>query len=92
MDSAFHVVGEIFDRVYTAGSVTDPPQTNLSVVDVPPGGATILELTLDVPGRFVLVDHAYSTLERGLVGYLYVTGPENPDIFSSSSVGESAGH
>ncbi|MFN8377565.1 MAG: copper-containing nitrite reductase [Anaerolineae bacterium] len=90
--SSFHIVGEIFDRVYTDGSVTDPPQTHISVVDVPPGGATILELTLDVPGRYVLVDHAYSTLERGLVGYLYVTGPENPDVFSSSSVGESAGH
>lgn len=91
-DSAFHIVGELFDRVYTDGSVTDPPQTNLSVVDVPPGGATILELSLEVPGRFVLVDHAYSTLERGLVGYLYVTGPDNPDVFSSMSVGESAGH
>jgi nitrite reductase (NO-forming) len=91
-DSAFHIVGEMFDRVYTDGSLTDPPQTNISVVDVPPGGATILELTLDVPGRFVLVDHAYSTLERGLIGYLYVTGPENPAIFNSTSVGESAGH
>ncbi len=91
-DSAFHIVGQIFDRVYTDGSVTDPPQTNVSVVDVPAGGSTIVEFTADVPGRFVLVDHAYSRLERGLVGYLYVEGPDQPQIFSSTSVGESAGH
>ncbi|HYO88361.1 MAG TPA: copper-containing nitrite reductase [Candidatus Limnocylindrales bacterium] len=90
--SAFHVVGEIFDRVYTDGSVTDPPQTNVSVVQVPPGGSAIVEFTVDVPGRYVLVDHAYSRLERGLVGYLYVTGPDQPQVFSSTSVGESAGH
>ena len=90
--SAFHIVGEIFDRVYAAGSVTDPPQTNISVVDVPPGGAAIVEMTLEVPGRYVLVDRAYSTLERGLAGYLYVTGPDNPDVFSSPTIGESAGH
>jgi nitrite reductase (NO-forming) len=90
--SAFHVVGEIFDRVYVDGSVTDAPQTHVSVVQVPPGGSAILEFTVDVPGRYVLVDHAYSRLERGLVGYLYVSGPDQPQIFSSSSVGESAGH
>jgi nitrite reductase (NO-forming) len=90
--SAFHVVGEIFDRVYLNGSVTDAPLTNQSVVNVAPGGSAIIEFTVDVPGRYVLVDHAYSRLERGLVGYLYVSGPDQPQIFSSSSVGESAGH
>jgi nitrite reductase (NO-forming) len=30
---------------------------------------------------FLLVDHALSRSERGLVGFLQVAGPENPDIF-----------
>ncbi len=91
-DSAFHIVGEIFDRVYPTGSVTDIPQTNVNLVDVPPGGTAIVEFTADAPGRYTLVDHAYSRLERGLVGYLYIEGPEQPDIYSSASAGESAGH
>lgn len=90
--SAFHIVGEIFDRVYLNGSVADAPQTNASVVEVPPGGSAIVEFTVDVPGRYVLLDRAYSRLERGLVGFLYVDGPEQPQIFSSTSVGEGAGH
>jgi nitrite reductase (NO-forming) len=36
-----------------------------------------------VPGRYVLVDHALSRVERGLAGYLIVEGEENPEIFES---------
>ena len=36
---------------------------------------------LPVPGRYVLVDHALTRMERGLVGALLVEGPANPDIF-----------
>lgn len=90
--SAFHIAGEIFDRVYLNGSVADAPQTNVSVAEVPVGSAAIVEFTVDVPGRYVLLDRAYSRLERGLVGFLYVDGPEQPQIFNSSGVGESAGH
>ncbi len=32
---------------------------------------------LDVPGRYLLVDHALSRLERGLVGFLMVEGEPN---------------
>ena len=48
---------------------------------VAPGGATIAELTLEVPGRYLLVDHALSRVERGLTGYLEVEGPSNPTVF-----------
>jgi nitrite reductase (NO-forming) len=48
---------------------------------VPPGGAVITEMKLEVPGNYVLVDHALSRLERGLVGILHVEGAANPDIF-----------
>jgi nitrite reductase (NO-forming) len=79
--SSFHVIGEIFDRVYQLGSVTGAATPDVQTVTVAPGGATIAELTLEVPGRYLLVDHALSRIERGLVGYLDVEGPENPAVF-----------
>jgi nitrite reductase (NO-forming) len=78
--SSFHVIGEIFDKVYDlggTGSVTEDVQT----VTVAPGGATMVDITLEVPGTYALVDHALSRVEKGLVGHLKVTGPENPEIF-----------
>ena len=79
--SSFHVIGTIFDRVYSAGSLTSPPLTSVQTTTVAPGGATVVDLSLPVPGRFVLVDHALARMERGLVGALLVEGPANPDIF-----------
>ncbi|MBE0693759.1 MAG: nitrite reductase, copper-containing, partial [Aquamicrobium sp.] len=79
--SSFHVIGEIFDRVYLNGSVTSPPQTDVQTVTVPAGGAVIVDMKLEVPGRYVLVDHSLSRVERGLAGWLDVEGEENPEIF-----------
>lgn len=83
LTSSFHVIGEIFDRAYQLGSVTSPPLTDVQSIVVPPGSANIVEFRLEVPGRFVLVDHALSRAERGLAGYLMVDGPENKDIFDA---------
>ncbi|MEW6566566.1 MAG: copper-containing nitrite reductase [Chloroflexota bacterium] len=82
--SSFHVIGEIFDRVYPFAALTSPPLTDVQTVSVPPGGATMLEFRLDVPGRYILVDHALSRLERGLAGYLYAEGEDHPEIFSGT--------
>ncbi|HVX37571.1 MAG TPA: copper-containing nitrite reductase [Hyphomicrobium sp.] len=78
--SSFHVIGEIFDHVYALGSVASPPLAGVQTVSVPPGGATIVDFKLDRAGRYVLVDHALSRLEHGLVGYLNVDGPKNDGI------------
>jgi len=59
-------------------------------VTVAPGGATIAQLRLEVPGTYKLVDHALSRLERGLVGALVVDGPENPEIFDDNPTGQVA--
>jgi nitrite reductase (NO-forming) len=80
--SSFHVIGEIFDRVYDLASLTSAPLTNVQTTLIPPGGATVVEFKLDVPGRYVLVDHALSRMQRGLAGYLVVDGPPAPDIFN----------
>ena len=79
--SSFHVIGEIFDRVYNQASLTSAPLTNVQTTLVPPGGATMVEFKLEVPGRYILVDHALSRLERGLAGYLLVEGSPNPDVY-----------
>jgi nitrite reductase (NO-forming) len=79
--SSFHVIGEIFDRVYDQASLTSPALTNVQTTLVPPGGATVVEFDLEVPGRYILVDHALSRLERGLVGFLMAEGEDNPEVF-----------
>jgi nitrite reductase (NO-forming) len=81
--SSFHVIGEVFARVYDQGSLTSPPLTDVQTTLVPPGSATTVELELPVPGQFTIVDHAISRVERGLVGYLKVSGPPAPDIFQA---------
>ncbi len=90
--SSFHVIGEIFDRVYDQASITSPPLTDVQTTLVPPGGATMVEFTTDVPGNFILVDHALSRMERGLAGYLIVEGDENPDIYHSEGEMDTTGH
>ena len=81
LTSSFHVIGEIFDRVYSQGSLTAAPLTDVQTTLVPPGGATVVECKLEAPGRYILVDHALSRMERGLVGFLLVDGPANPEVF-----------
>ena len=90
--SSFHVIGEIFDRVYDEGSLTSPPLTDVQTTLVPPGGSTIVEFTVDYPGRYLLVDHALSRLERGLLAFLYVEGEADDTIFSAPELPEESGH
>jgi nitrite reductase (NO-forming) len=79
--SSFHLIGEIFDKVYDLASLTGAPLTDVQTVTVPPGGAAAVDVTLQVPGKYLLVDHALSRIERGLVGVLQVEGPDNPEVF-----------
>ena len=88
--SSFHVIGEIFDHVYSLGSVLSPPLAGVQTVTVPPGGATIVDFKIDRGGHYVLVDHALSRAERGLAGYLIVDGPENDDIMHAGPATEPA--
>ena len=89
--SSFHVIGEIFDRVYNLGSLLTEPLRGVQTVTVPAGGAVITEFKVDVPGNYMLVDHALSRAERGLVGMLHVEGPPNPEIYDGK-VEPGSGH
>jgi nitrite reductase (NO-forming) len=92
--SSFHVIGEIFDLVYDEASLLSPPLEGVQTTLVPPGGATVVEFVADYPGRYILVDHSLSRLERGLAGYLYVEGEADPSIFHSDEPagGGTGGH
>lgn len=81
--SSFHVIGEIMDKVSSHGSLTSPAATDVQTVSVAPGGATIAAVTFEVPGTYLLVDHALSRVERGLVGKIEVEGPANPAVFDT---------
>jgi nitrite reductase (NO-forming) len=81
LTSSFHVIGEIFDRIYPMGSATTKVVNDVQTVTVAPGGAVMAEIKLEVPGTYVLVDHALSRVEKGGAGHLIVEGPENPRIF-----------
>jgi len=83
--SSFHVAGEIFDRVYDLGSINTTPLHGVQTVPVPPGGASIVEFRTQVPGKYLLMDHAMVRGERGLCGALEVTGTANPDLFEADT-------
>lgn len=85
LTSSFHLIGQIFDHVYHQASLTSVPLTNVQTTTVPPGGATIVDIKLEVPGEFTLVDHAIARVEKGLAGKLIVEGPEHPEIFKGKS-------
>jgi nitrite reductase (NO-forming) len=94
--SSFHVIGEIFDKVYVEGSfalVNEYIQTTL----VPAGGAVGVEFRIDVPGDYVIVDHAIFRIHKGAVGVIHAEGAPNPEIyepvqFSEEFRGEHAEH
>ena len=88
--SSFHVIGEIFDQVYTLGSLTTAPLNDVQTITTPPGGAAVVDFKLEVPGKYVLVDHALSRVERGLAGILEVEGPDNPSVFQDHTPQKSA--
>ena len=81
--SSFHVIGEIFDSVYPEGAIGGgPPAKNIQTTLIPAGGAAIVEMKVQVPGRFLLVDHSIvRAMEKGALGILEVAGSEQPEIF-----------
>ena len=80
--SSFHVIGEIFDKVYHLGGFQSPPLEGIQTVSVAPGGAVVVEFKPQVPGNYTIVDHALARMERGLLGILHVTGAPNPEIYN----------
>ena len=72
--SSFHVIGQIFDKVYREGDLVSPPAQSLQTTLIPAGGSAVVEFTPRVPGTFLLVDHAIFRLHRGAAGSIIVDG------------------
>lgn len=79
--SSFHIIGEVFDSVYPEGSVGGAIFKNIQTTLVPAGGSAIVEFTVDVPGKYLLVDHALARVQKGAIGTLEVEGNNNKAIF-----------
>lgn len=83
--SSFHVIGEIFDKVYLEGGslINESVQTTL----IPAGGAAIIDFKVDVPGTLILVDHSiFRAFNKGALGMLKVEGTEDPVIYSGKQM------
>ncbi len=79
--SSFHIIGEIFDRVYPEAALNNPIN-NIQTTLIPAGGATVVEFKADYPGNYVLVDHALARVDRGAWGILHVIGAKNDSLYS----------
>jgi nitrite reductase (NO-forming) len=87
LTSSFHVIGEIFDRVY--GEAGKLANENVQTTVIPAGGAAIVEFTVQVPGTYILVDHAlFRAFNKGAIAMLKVDGPEHKDIYSGREIDE----
>lgn len=82
LSSNFHVIGGILDKLYPEGDIVSPPHRNVQTTLVPAGGSMMTEFTTEVPGKFLLVDHALPrAIDKGAVGELVVFGAEHSDVF-----------
>lgn len=82
--SSFHVIGEIFDKVYREGAMEY--NTNIQTTLIPAGGSAIVEYKVEVPSNLVLVDHSiFRTFNKGSLGIMKVEGPENKEIFTGKT-------
>jgi len=86
LTSSFHIIGEIFDKVYPEAGLS-LPNRNVQTTLVPSGGATAVEFKVDVPGTFILVDHSLTrAFNKGALGMLKVSGEANRVIYSGKEI------
>ncbi|EPK5696484.1 multicopper oxidase domain-containing protein [Pseudomonas aeruginosa] len=70
--SSFHVVGAIFDRVLVNASPKNQ-LFDLQSVSIGPGESTCVEFTLDEPGVYTAVNHAFGHAAQGAVALIEAT-------------------
>lgn len=90
--SSFHLIGEIFDTVYPEAQMGGSNFHNVQTTLVPAGGAAIVEFTADVPGTYVIVDHALARMDKGAWGTISIEGEARPEIFDGDASVEHTGH
>ena len=81
LTSSFHIIGQIFDKVYVEGG--SQVNQNVATTLIPAGGASIVEFTCKEPGTFNIVDHSiFRAFNQGALAQLVVTGQADKNIYS----------
>ena len=83
LTSSFHVIGEVFDNVYSEGGSV-ATQHNVQTTLIPAGGSTIVEFGVEKSGDLILVDHSiFRAFNKGALGMLHVSGPDDARVFAA---------
>jgi nitrite reductase (NO-forming) len=80
IDSSFHVVGTIFDRVIKEGielRTDNPGGWGSQAVDLSPAQGAVVEMTFKEDGLYPIVTHAFNFVGRGALG-LFQAGDGDP--------------
>jgi hypothetical protein len=70
-NSAFHIVGTVFDTVYKEGQYLlqpGPGQGGSQVLDLQPAQGGFVEFTFDEPGLYPIVTHKFANVAKGALG------------------------
>ncbi len=72
----------MFDNLYSDGAITNEPLHDVQTTIIPAGGAIMIEFTVDIPGKYLLVDHVLTrSIDKGALAELIVEGDAKPDEF-----------
>ena len=71
---SFHLVGEIFDAVFSEGRhlIRDATDTGAQVLPLLPAQGGFVEVTFDEPGTYTFVNHVMTDAEKGQRGQIVV--------------------
>ncbi|HEX9844539.1 MAG TPA: c-type cytochrome, partial [bacterium] len=82
-----HVIGEIFDTVYPEGGFTT--NHNVQTTLIPAGGAAMMDMRMQVPGTYILVDHSiFRAFNKGALGMLKADGEASQTVYSGKVLDE----
>lgn len=83
--SSFHLIGEIFDKVFYEGGTRY--QENVQTTLIPAGGSAMVEFDIEVPGTYILVDHSiFRAFNKGALGMMKVEGDDNKVVYTGKEV------
>ncbi len=81
-NSAFHVIGTIFDTVFKEGDYVLRPSAargGSQALDLQPSQGGFVEFTFDVPGLYPFVTHKFASASKGAVGVFQAGEVEQPE-------------
>jgi nitrite reductase (NO-forming) len=85
-NSAFHIVGTVFDTVYKEGAYLLRPGNatggGSQVLDLQPAQGGFIELTVPAQGKYAMVTHKFANPGKGALGFLQAGEPLSEDMGS----------